>query len=68
MRYFRIRGSADYFKKYVPLNKSPFSIEAYEEINEITMPKTMKQLFCWICMTYDCGQHTVEDDLKDVTD
>lgn len=51
----RIRGSADYFKKYVPLNKSLFSIEANEEINEITMPKTMKQLFCWICMTYDCG-------------
>lgn len=25
------------------------------------MPKTMKMLFCSICLTYDCGQHSFDD-------
>ena len=44
----------------------PLSMEAYDQINEITMPKTMKMLFCSICLTYDCGQHILDDLSKNV--
>ena len=30
------------------------------------MSKTMKMLFCSICCIYDCGQHSLDDNMKDV--
>jgi hypothetical protein len=63
----RVCSSANYFKKYMAAGKSPFSVELHDEINDINMPKTMKMLFCCICMTYDCNQHTLDDSLKEVT-
>ena len=37
------------------------SIESSDEINMINMSKTMKQLYCSICMVYDCGKHALSD-------
>lgn len=30
------------------------------------MPKTMKTLFCNICLIYDCGHHSLEENTKEV--
>lgn len=40
-------------------------MQSYEQINEITMPKTMKNLFCSVCLIYDCGQHSLDQNTKD---
>jgi hypothetical protein len=37
-----------------------FSIGAGEDIDEVSMAKTLKMLFCSVCNIYDCGRH--EDD------
>ena len=37
------------------------SVELKDEINETTMSKTMKMLYCMICLTYDCGKHKMDD-------
>lgn len=42
------------------------SMETNEQINEVTMPKTMKMLFCSICLIYDCGQHSLDSNTKEV--
>jgi hypothetical protein len=33
------------------------------EVTEISMPMTMKNLFCWICLLYDCTQHSEDESL-----
>ena len=44
----------------------PLSVEASEQINEVTLPKTMKMLFCSVCLTYDCRQHSLDEVIKEV--
>jgi hypothetical protein len=41
------------------------SLEESGDVDEASMPMTMKNLFCWICLLYDCGQHSLEDTLRD---
>ena len=41
------------------------SVSVQEEINEVSMPKTMKNLFCGICLTYDCGRHSLDATLAE---
>lgn len=47
------------------LTQVAVSIEAGEELNHVTLPKTMKTLFCTICLLYDCGQHGQDEQLPD---
>jgi hypothetical protein len=42
------------------------SVDSSDQVNEVTMPKTMKMLFCNICLLYDCGHHALDDVYKDV--
>jgi hypothetical protein len=40
-------------------------VDWQDEISEVSMPKTMKQLFCWICLIYDCQLHSLEETAKE---
>jgi hypothetical protein len=63
--YMAVLGSEKYFSKHnAMLNSSTttFSVALNEQINEVTISKTLKMLFCPICDIYDCGIHT--DDLN----
>ena len=43
------------------IRSSVFSVGPTDQINEITMGRTLKMLFCPICDIYDCGIH--DDDI-----
>ena len=31
-----------------------------DEINEVSIPKTSKTLYCSLCFVYDCGKHKIQ--------
>jgi hypothetical protein len=37
------------------------SVDSKEKINETTITRTSKELFCVVCMTYDCEDHKLEE-------
>lgn len=43
------------------INKSlNVTIDLHDEINDVTVAKTMKNLFCGVCLIYDCGLHMID--------
>ena len=63
--YHRITQAEKYFKREQRGALLALSLDANEEVNEATMPKTMKTLYCAVCLIYDCGQHALDDIAKE---
>lgn len=54
----RIMSSNRYFQKQGRLNKSwKISLQLQDKITQANISKTMKMLYCSICLLYDCGKH-----------
>lgn len=51
----------EYFCKESRVNRHSSSIENWEAVDEASLAKTMKELFCSLCLTYDCGYHAIDE-------
>lgn len=58
----RILATNKYFERESRVNKAwKISVEINDKINEANISKTMKMLYCSICLIYDCGKHKLEE-------
>lgn len=60
--FFRVTKCSHYFHRTEKMHSHvKVSIDIKEEINEVTLPLTMKIFFCALCGVYDC-QHKIDNE------
>jgi hypothetical protein len=58
----RVMAASKYLQRESRINKTwKISLEFNDCINEVNISKTMKMLYCSVCLIYDCGKHKLDD-------